>query len=256
MSSKEHAEYLSGVVNGLGFMETIQTGYYNMSVQVICRLQAGYAEPWAKVVEQILLMGESLAEQGFPCDIHVCRLYFLKQGKMVYGWHINITSDHMNEVLRLLGTLLLKVSPRPVDHPRMRETLRKDRFQEHPNDIPPAPGSSGVQRRHISKRDERRPQRVHEADAKGNPIVPRDHMVTVQSMDPWEEEGTYEPPLEADSKGNPIVPGGQRVMEQAMGGLDPRHDRNAPTKKKGGAFSLFESESMGQVFKPPMRGDD
>ena len=253
MSSKEHAEYLAGVVNGVGFLETVQTGYSNISVQVICRLQAGYAESWAKVVEKLLLMGQSLTEKGYPCDVHICRLYFLKEGRMVYGWHIKISSDHMNEVLGMLSSQLGQISPRVVDHPRMRETLRKDRFQEHPVPLGPAPGVSGVQRRQISKRDERRPQRVHEADAKGNPIVPREHMVTVQSMDPVEEEATYVPPLEADSKGNPIVPGGQKVWEQPMGGLDPNYDRNAPTKKKGGAFSLFESESMGPAFTPPKR---
>ena len=253
MSSKEHAEYLANSINALGYMETVQTGYYNLSVQVICRLRAGYAESWAKVVEKLLLMAEALGTKGYPCDVHVCRLYFLKEGRMVYGWHINITSEYMNEVLGLLSSQLTQVSPRPVDHPNMRQDLRKDRFMEHPPPPNPPPGHSGVQRRQILKPDERRPQRVHEADASGNPIVPKEHMVMVQSMDPVEEEATYVPPLEADAKGNPLVPKGQQVWEQPMAGLDPAYDRNAPTKKKGGAFSLFDSQTMGPSFTPPKR---
>ena len=255
MSSKEHAEYLAQSVNALGFMEVIQTGYYNLSVQVIARLRAGQAASWAKIVERLLLMAESLGADGYPCDLHVCRLYFLKNGKMVYGWHINITSEYMDEVLQLISSQLSQVSPRPVDHPNMKENLRKDRFMEHPNAPAPPPGMAGVQRRQISKRDERRPRRVLEADAAGNPIVPREHMVMVQSMDPLDEEGTYEPPLEADARGNPVVPQGQMVWEQPMAGLDPNHDRNAPTKKKGGAFSMFESQTMGAPFSPPKRGE-
>ena len=197
MSSKEHADRLAHALNSLQFVETVNADFGNAHVQLLCRVQRGAEVKWAQVVEGILLAAESVHGQEKYWVTHICRLYFLREGKMLYGWHVGITSNFMEESL---GEIVRSfASQRPAA--QMRAV---------PN-IPPTQPSP------------RRVVGVIEADAKGNPKVPPSHRVEVVPMaglDPDldrnypNDDGTGVYGLYGSKKlGNPFRPpgGGGRV---------------------------------------------
>ena len=255
MSPKELLDAFGRSLTGLGFIEIIQSEFDELNVQYMCRVSRGSEREWARVVRALL----TTCEVGDDYPPHICRLYFLKGGNLVYGWHINITSEDMPRTLQNLDSTIQKYTPRPVDLVRtegMKRLMRSERKFHHPPVPPPFPGKKGVQLRQLLKHQVRRPRRVHEADASGNPIVPKGHQVQAGTLagalgyDP--KETSYAPPLQADKRGNPIVPKKHQVTEMPLSGLPSDYDRNAPTEKNKGAFGV-ESDQMEQ-FRPPIGG--
>jgi hypothetical protein len=249
MSSKELTDAFARSLTGLGFVEIISAEFDEMNVQFMCRVGKGAERKWARIVKSILVTCE--AADDYPP--HICRLYFLKEGRLVYGWHINITSDDMLRTLQGLDSALQKFTPRPVDLVRtegMKKLMKSERKFHHPPVPPPFPGKKGVQLRQLLKGQVRLPRRVLEADAKGNPIVPEAHKVSGMVMAGGDY--VYSPPLQADAKGNPKAPHVKQIEEIAMAGLPADYDRNAPNDENKGAFGV-ESDKM-KTFRPPVGG--
>jgi hypothetical protein len=71
----------------------------------------------------------------------------------------------------------------------------------------------------------------------------------------WDLQSPDQPPPrgavpEADAKGNPIVPREARVEVQPMAGLPKNYDRGAPDEKARGVWSI--ESRKGAAFRPPI----
>jgi len=193
MSSKENSERLAHALQNMKFVDPVSwEGTEFGTINVLCRVQSSSLSRWAKVVEAILKKAEELKGESSHWDSHICRLYMLKDERLVYAWLVAITSHYMDETLSELIPLLNTYAPsvRPSNTPH----------------VPPVV---------VTRRA------VPDADARGNPIVPESHKVT-------------------------LIP---------MAGLNPMADRNAPTEEGGGkgAYGMFKSKTWGSAFRPPTR---
>lgn len=154
MSTKEQAERLAQALTSLQYVEPVSfEGSEYGTIKALCRIKTEHLADWALVVTEILKTSEALeyAEQGW--DSHICRLYMLRDGKLVYGWLVAITSQDMEETLSHLIPVIKKGALPP-----------------------PAPVAVPTQTKPIIRRP------TPDADAKGNPRVPPHHMVTEVPM--------------------------------------------------------------------------
>ena len=200
--SNENAERLASALSGLGYAEPVEWGEDEFgSVNVMCRIKSQSLGKWAQLVKNILVRSAALRAEGNEAAwaSHICRLYLLKNGELVYGWLVNISSPFMADSLSELIPVIKGQSSQEKKAPKPVITTKPA--------LKVVPKKKNVVRA------------VPDADARGNPIVPPSHRVTV-------------------------VP---------MAGLDPELDRNAPsdmTEGKG-AHGMFKSSKWGDSFKPP-----
>lgn len=149
--SKEAVERLAGALQALPFVEPIREDFVEVTrIKLLCRVSKGAELPWAKIVEKMLRAADS---SGF--QIHICRLYFLHNDSMVYGWHVGIDAqsmfDAVDSLIRVLpGRPVATAVPPPRKQPNPAAKLASMRAYSVPL----------------------------EADQRGNPIVDKqlDHM--------------------------------------------------------------------------------
>ncbi len=66
------------------------------SASYLFRQVPGQETNWLKFIEKLLHVAEDNS-----LDIHICRKYLLKDGKMVFGWHIGLNGK-MEEIFEIL----------------------------------------------------------------------------------------------------------------------------------------------------------
>lgn len=148
--SKEAVDRLAGALRALSFVEPIREDFVEVTrIKLLCRVSKGAEQAWAKVVEKMLRAADS---SGF--QIHICRLYFLHNDNMVYGWHVGVDAQSMFDAVDALVRGLPGRPPAPAP------PLRKQ----------PNPAANLASMRAYSV--------PLEADQRGNPIVDKqlDHM--------------------------------------------------------------------------------
>lgn len=161
MSSKENADRLAQALSGLGYVEPITTeGGDFGTIKVLCRVKTDRLVEWANVVESILKRAVALDGDDSQWDSHICRLYMLKNGALVYGWMIAITARYMDSALsHIIPTIKTHVlAPPGIVMP--------------PDLAPAAP----------TAKEAPILRAVPESDSKGNPIVPPTHRVDTIPM--------------------------------------------------------------------------
>jgi len=168
MSADGHAERLARALGSLQYVEPISwEGTEFGTIKVLCRVQTSCLGRWAKIVEEILKRAESLEGEPEQWDSHICRLYMLKDGNLVYGWLVAITSPYMEDSLGALIPLLKARAP-----------------AAKPNATPhtPHPSVTSQQTAPNPHQGKRVVLAVPESDRRGNPIVPDSHKVTMVPM--------------------------------------------------------------------------
>jgi hypothetical protein len=94
-------------------------------VNVLCRVRD--VTSWLVVVDTILAE-EERAGSDAPWNVHICKHYMRRNGKLCYGWNVTVqlTSDSaLNDFCRLLSILGRQFSPPPVTRPS-KKTSKKD----------------------------------------------------------------------------------------------------------------------------------
>ena len=85
MSSKAMMKLQSALLStGLvqPVLEKAKGGY----LEILCRQIPGQEKAWLQIVEAMLVY----ANGSDSFEFHVCRRYVMKNGGMVFGWHISI----------------------------------------------------------------------------------------------------------------------------------------------------------------------
>lgn len=97
MSAKSGLKLQSALM-GTGMVQPVSEKMKGGYLEVLCRQVPGQEKPWLRVVEMLLTYGEGYAAAGV--NLHVCRRYLMKNGMMVFGWHIAIECKNA----KILGT--------------------------------------------------------------------------------------------------------------------------------------------------------
>ena len=103
MSSKEHAERLSKVLENTGLVEPVRHVFAENRVNVLCRVTENTEKRWVELLRNILVAEQEELTQAHAWQCHFCKHYFLKDvdgtPKMVWGWNISIFSQNMSASL-------------------------------------------------------------------------------------------------------------------------------------------------------------
>ena len=204
MSSPRELKLFNQALEGLRYLEIIDSGNVTdeweiEEMKALCRIDKRSNKAWAKALESLLLDAEGWSDHDFQAVLEISKNYFIKSGRMVYGWVVTLKTTDSDRAVANVARVLAPFTSRLVDKTTLKDDLRKKKV-EHPT---PRIGK-GVPLRFIHKDDEHRSVRQLEADVRGNPIVPERY----------------------------------RVEEQPMAGMEDDYDRNSPHQGKG-AFGMM-----------------
>ncbi len=211
---------LANALNELPFVQAIEDGQQDKSISILCRLKQGTGGLWAALAEKILREAQKREGTNNSWHTHIARVYMLRENKFVYGWafvihaaNVDTTIPIVAELIRQFGNALATNGKAPHPQNGHRSALG--------DDYDP-------------------PEEIHEDNDFSEPEAPL----------PKTLPKGYRP--EADAAGNPIVPREHRVRQQAMAGLPANYDRNAPDPEKGKGSWQIEGRK-GKPFRPPVR---
>lgn len=207
-----NSDKLARALNSLGFVQAIEHEQAGTAVSILCRIKPGSGNRWAKMAEMLLRQGQARANTQDFWQAHIARTYMLRNDSLVYGWTFLISAQQLDRVTAIIIGLLAQGSGQVP--------------------IPQAPS-----------------QRV------SNPHDDYDEAEEIKEDDDYTDGAPLPKGFvpEADAAGNPIVPRENRVKRQAMAGLAPDFDRNAPDpEKKKGSWHI--ETRGGKPFRPPVRG--
>lgn len=115
MSNKEITDRFAGLLDSLPFVAPIKHEFTDTTIKVMCRISKGSEGQWAKVVEKILRTAE---HSDF--NAHICRLYFLHNDNMVYGWNVSLAAVSLSDALDAIARHVVQGRPKPVVKPQAR----------------------------------------------------------------------------------------------------------------------------------------
>jgi hypothetical protein len=87
-------------------------------LSALCRELKGRAAQWLQRVDHLLRLGE---EHDIP--LHLCRKYVLKDGKMVFGWHVGIEAKNAGDLLRCLSLIRAEFEKGEMEGTPLAESL-------------------------------------------------------------------------------------------------------------------------------------
>ncbi len=99
MSSKAHAERFSRTLSSTNLCEPVNANFGEDRVAILCRVKQEKEKQWVDTLQKILVAAEEEANEVHTWKCHFCKHYFLKDGKMVWGWNVSIQSREMSHSL-------------------------------------------------------------------------------------------------------------------------------------------------------------
>lgn len=108
MSTKAELSLKSALLS-TGLVQPVESTGKGGQVSVLCRQVPGQDKPWLQVARELLITaGEA------SCELHLCRRYLVKDGQMVFGWHISFSTKGTKaaeELVAKLEPVLAKARP-------------------------------------------------------------------------------------------------------------------------------------------------
>lgn len=85
-----------------GLVQPVENTGRGGILSILCRQMPGQEKAWLEVVDALLTSSE---KDGY--DLHICRRYLRKDGRMVFGWCLRIETPNAKS----LGEVIEKVCP-------------------------------------------------------------------------------------------------------------------------------------------------
>lgn len=225
-----NSDRLAKAISQLPFVVAIEHEQQQSAVNVLCRIKPGCGASWALTAERILR--EALKRQGTAdyWHTHIARVYMIRDNKFVYGWTFVVMSDNPDKTVSIVSGILDKLSQEiATKAPQTSPQNATPRLRAKPTAPPPPSDLDDDESIEFNKNEFKEDDDYTDAEEplpKG--AVP-----------------------EADAQGNPIVPRSARVHKVRMAGLPKDYDRNAPDPDiRKGSWSI---EGRGRPFRPPVR---
>lgn len=94
-------EGLREALYGTGLVQPIDSKGRGGSVSCLCRQIPGQEANWLKVVDQLLTVSDQKS-----IDLHICRRYVRREGRMVFGWFLGVETKNAKDVVEAVGFLV------------------------------------------------------------------------------------------------------------------------------------------------------
>jgi hypothetical protein len=217
MSSASLSLQLRSAIMATGLLQPVSHSDNPKHFWVLNRIVPGQEAAWLSVVESVLIDFEMAAWEGAKPDLIIARRYVAKEGKLVFGWYINIVAKSLKDLEQMVRMMQLHLeaakptlAPAPV------------REQQQPA---PAPVAQAAQRQRTLAPGEHPPPR---------PAVPRaPGQGTARDAPPG-----FRPTLRVVK--HEVLAGGKGVITEEEMPLPHvySNDMNKPTAKDKGAKRL------------------
>lgn len=83
MPKTVNSDSIGSYISASGLLQVIKSDVKKASANYLCRIVPGRDREWLTLMEKLLT-----ALEGTDCEAHFCRKYLLKDGRMVYAWHL------------------------------------------------------------------------------------------------------------------------------------------------------------------------
>jgi hypothetical protein len=216
MKTDEMKFNLCSALLGTGLVNPIDSGVEKsarkLTFWALCRQVPGGEKAWVAVVDKLLEL--DLEAQGF--DLHVCRRYVRRSGRMAFGWYLSVAGPAKTIGEPLMGVIQLLVASKlrlEVPRPLWEQPAQAPILAPEPPPGAPDPGS-------LQPRPPGPPARVGAAPPGYNPN-PR---VTLRTIDPdtGKSHVEMEMPLPfVYGEMNKPTPGGRGARAYTGGGKGP-----------------------------------
>lgn len=104
MSSKATMKLQSALIS-TGLVQPVSEESKGGYLEVLCRQIPGQEKAWLRVVESLLVY----SERSDSFKFHICRRYVMKNGQMVFGWHISIDCKNTKTLDRTVDVMVAEV---------------------------------------------------------------------------------------------------------------------------------------------------
>lgn len=95
--TSDHVDKLVTALEQTGYVKVVKTEEAPTQLRLLCRVSS--KKQWCDLLERLLQNKQDWTE-------HICQQYFLKEGKLVYGWNVVINaSDLMKASLSICNQL-------------------------------------------------------------------------------------------------------------------------------------------------------
>lgn len=82
-----------------GLVQPLSVTSKGGSISVMCRQVPGQEKAWISVIDQLL------STDVGNCDLHVCRKYVKKEGRLLFGWFIGLSAPTVKVVAKSVDAL-------------------------------------------------------------------------------------------------------------------------------------------------------
>lgn len=114
-------ELMREALYGTGLVQPVDSAGRGGSLSILCRQLPGQEAPWIAVVDKLLLAAEEKS-----LDLHVCRRYVRRNGRMVFGWFLGIEAKNAASLVEALGPVIdiLKAAKPDLQAPQAEDDDR------------------------------------------------------------------------------------------------------------------------------------
>ena len=130
MSTKTEIELHSALLS-TGLVQPVEAESKGGSVSILCRQVPGQEREWLEALARML----AVAEEN-KIKVHLCRRYILRDGQMVFGWHIQVEAS---------SAKALKTAVEPIA--AVLKSARPRLTPQEPIAVPPPLSSRAVRAR-------------------------------------------------------------------------------------------------------------
>lgn len=134
---------LKSALLSTGLVQPVDSKVRKGRVEVLCRQVPGQEKSWLNVVEKILTASEEASQ-----DVHLCRRYVLRDGQMLFGWHIQVDAEKVKDLMAAVEVVVqvlasakpsLDVAPKEPPRPPTvpRQNVQQPRRPLAPGQHPP-----------------------------------------------------------------------------------------------------------------------
>jgi hypothetical protein len=105
-------DFKQALAQRAGF-EVVQESCTTKQIRYVGRVAASKAKQWLRVAEQLLQQSD-----GAPWSLDLSKLYFLRGGKLMYGWRLIVQGE---DVMQYQAALVAAVTKAPTVQAQLEE---------------------------------------------------------------------------------------------------------------------------------------
>jgi hypothetical protein len=160
MSAASLSLQLRSAIMATGLLQPVSHSDNPKHFWVLNRIVPGQESAWLDVVESLLVDFEAAAWEGAKPDLIIARRYVAKEGKLVFGWYINVVAKTLKDLEQMISMVVMHLegakpqlapasrsapveTPTPVA-PTPQRQQRVLAPGQHPAARPPSPRAPGV----------------------------------------------------------------------------------------------------------------